>query len=182
MAEDSRARIAEVPLPRLLSRRRLLAAAGVIAAAAVSGCTRDSSHGGSGSDQPSTDATARDRILEDKAALLAVYAATIERHPTLRKPLDGFVRRHTAHIEALRRVLAATPMESATTTRHRDQARISPRRSTAVRALADAEQAATESRRSIVESALSGTFAALVASIAACENAHALLLRAEADQ
>jgi hypothetical protein len=128
------------------------------------------------------DATARDRILDDKAALLAVYAATIERHPTLRRPLDGFVRRHTAHIDALKRALAATPTNSATTTRRPHQARIAPQRSMAVRALADAEQAATESRRSVVESALSGTFAALVASIAACENAHALLLRAEADR
>jgi hypothetical protein len=159
----------------------MLAAAGLVAAAAVSGCTRNSSDGPA-SDRPSADAAARDRILEDKAALLAVYAATIERHPTLRRPLDSFVRRHAAHVDALRHALAATPTSSPTMTRRPDQARISPQRSTAVLTLADAEQEATDSRRSVVESALSGTFAALVASIAACENAHALLLRAEADR
>jgi hypothetical protein len=181
MADISRAPAAGGSQRRPLSRRRVLAVAGIIAAAAVSGCTRNSSDG-TAPDRPSVDATARDRILDDKAALLAVYAATIERHPTLRRPLDGFVRRHTAHIDALRRALAATPTNSATTTRRPHQAQIPPQRSMAVRALADAEQAATERRRSVVESALSGTFAALVASIAACENAHALLLRAEADR
>jgi hypothetical protein len=180
MADISRAPAAGGSQRRPLSRRRVLAAAGIIAAAAVSGCTRNSSDGPA-SDRPSVDAAARDRILDEKAALLAVYAATIERHPTLRRPLDGFVRRHTAHIGALRRALAATPTNSATT-RRPHQARIPPQRSMAVRALADAEQAATERHRSVVESALSGTFAALVASIAACENAHALLLRAEADR
>jgi|SRR5262245_4983885 len=164
-----------------LSRRHVLAAAGIVAAAAVSGCTRNSSDRPV-SDQPSLDAAARDRILADKAAILATYSATIERHPTLRKPLDGFVRRHTAHVDALKRALAATPAGSATTTRNPHQTRIAPQQSMAVRALADAEQAATERRRSVIESALSGTFAALVASIAACENAHALLLRAEADR
>ena len=181
MADISRARAAGGLQRHPLSRRRVLAAAGIIAAAAVSGCTRNSSDG-TAPDRPSVDATARDRILDNKAALLAVYAATIERHPTLRRPLDGFVRRHTAHIDALKRALAATPTNSATTTRRPHQARIAPQRSMAVRVLADAEQAATESRRSVVESSLSGTFAALVASIAACENAHALLLRAEADR
>lgn len=180
MANISLAGAAGAAPRQLLSRRHVLAAAGIVAAAAVSGCT------GTSSDRPpadrqSLDAAARDRILEDKAALLAVYAATVERHPTLRKPLDGFVRRHTAHVVALKRALAATPTNSATT-RRPHQAQVPPQQSMAVRALADAEQAATERRRSVVESALSGTFAALVASIAACENAHAVLLRAEADR
>jgi len=181
MADISPAPAASASPKHLLSRRRMLAAAGLVAAAAVSGCTRNSSDGPA-SDRPSADAAARDRILEDKAALLAVYAATIERHPTLRRPLDSFVRRHAAHVDALRHALAATPTSSPTMTRRPHQARISPQRSTAVLTLADAEQEATDSRRSVVESALSGTFAALVASIAACENAHALLLRAEADR
>jgi hypothetical protein len=181
MADISRAPAAGGAPRHLLSRRRVLATAGMVAAAAVTGCTRNSSDDSS-SDRPSVDATARDRILEDKAALLALYAATIERHPTLRRPLDAFVRRHTAHVDALRHALAATPTSSPTTTRRPHQSRISPQRSLAVRALADAEQEATDSRRSVVESALSGTVAALVASIAACENAHALLLRAEADR
>jgi hypothetical protein len=181
MADISRAPAAGGAPRHLLSRRRVLATAGMVAAAAVTGCTRNSSDDSS-SDRPSVDATARDRILEDKAALLALYAATIERHPTLRRPLDAFVRRHTAHVDALRHALAATPTSSPTTTRRPHQSRISPQRSLAVRALADAEQESTDSRRSVVESALSGTFAALVASIAACENAHALLLRAEADR
>jgi hypothetical protein len=180
MADISPARAASGSPKHVLSRRRMLAAAGIVAAAAVSGCTRNSSDGPA-SDRPSADAAARDRILEGKAALLAVYAATIERHPTLRRPLDSFVRRHAAHVDALRHALAATPTSSPTT-RRPHQARISPQRSMAVLALADAEQEATDSRRSVVESALSGTFAALVASIAACENAHALLLRAEADR
>jgi hypothetical protein len=181
MADISRAPAAGGAPRHLLSRRRVLATAGMVAAAAVTGCTRNSSDDSS-SDRSSVDATARDRILEDKAALLALYAATIERHPTLRRPLDAFVRRHTAHVDALRHALAATPTSSPTTTRRPHQSRISPQRSLAVRALADAEQESTDSRRSVVESALSGTFAALVASIAACENAHALLLRAEADR
>jgi hypothetical protein len=136
MADISRAPAAGGSQRRPLSRRRVLAAAGIIAAAAVSGCTRNSSDG-QASDRPSVDATARDRILDEKATLLAVYAATIERHPTLRRPLDGFVRRHTAHIDALRRALAATPTNSATTTRRPHQAQIPSQRSMAVRAGGD---------------------------------------------
>jgi hypothetical protein len=181
MADIPRAPAAGESPWHLLSRRRVLVATAIVVAAAVSGCTRNSSNDPA-SDRPSVDAAARDRILEDKAALLGAYAATIERHPTLRRPLDAFVRRHTAHVDALRRALAATPTASPTTTRRPHQARIPTQRSMAVRALADAEQDAADRRRSVIESALSGTFAALVASIAACENAHVVLLRVEADR
>jgi hypothetical protein len=125
---------------------------------------------------------ARDRIVLAKETMLATYAATVRRHPTLKDGLEDFVKHHEAHVEALRDALASTPMPSPTSPPSAPArgARVPAKRKDALRALADAEQAAMEHRQSVVESASAAAFAVLVASIGACEGAHAVLLHAEA--
>jgi hypothetical protein len=154
----------------------------VLAIAIVTGCTGDDGGSRPPPDKPSADQPARDRIVLEKETMLAAYAATVRRHPTLKDRLHDFVTHHEAHVEALRDALAGTPTPSprSASSAPARGARIPAKRRDALQALADAEQAAMERRQSVVESASAGGFAVLVASIGACEGAHAALLRAEA--
>jgi hypothetical protein len=171
----------------VLSRRRLIAVSGVLTVAGLTGCTEV--RGERGSQQTNADQLTRDRMVAEKTRLLAAYQATAEQHPSLEPLLAEFADRVEAHIEALRSALATTPLASDTSPTSPGSAAegagahtpsVPARRGAALRALAAAEESPAASRRSAVTTAGSGAFAALVASVAACELAHAALLRAEA--
>ena len=165
----------------VVSRRRLLATSSLLVVAGLTGCTGD--HGGPQSRRPSSDQLARDQMVAEKSMLLAAYAATAKRHQSLERFLAGFTEHVEAHLDALRNALPATPSTGSTPNSTGPPVAtpaVPAERRAALRALADAEEAPAKSRTALVEAAGSGGFAALVASIAGCELAHAALLGAEA--
>lgn len=112
--------------------------------------------------------------------LLAAYAAASQRHPRLRESLAPFVHRHRKHRATLRARLpkraTASPSGSSGETSSPSPSRPAPR--SPKRALAElvgAEHAAAAGR---IDDAIgaSTTLAEVLASIGACESAHAKLL------
>lgn len=162
----------------------MVAATGVLAVAGLTGCT-----GGTGERrgrQFTADQRSRDRLLAEKRRLVAAYRETAEQHPRLAAGLASYIDRVGAHIEALQGALAATPALPGTASPADSRSAtgepapsVPTERGGALQALAAAEEASANSCQSAAGTAGSGVFAALVASIAACGQAHAVLLRTE---
>jgi hypothetical protein len=109
--------------------------------------------------------------------LLQTYAAVVARHSGLAERLAPFVRRHEAHLTALRAAASpdAAPAEPAGTARPSTKS-VAAAPSTpdaALAALIDAEQGAAADRNTDLRSSRGGEHARLLASIAACEAIHA---------
>jgi hypothetical protein len=155
-----------------------------LATGLLASCTEDAptSHDSAGADAPRPSPTRDPDIPVLRAAvdaeqrLLDEYAATVARHTDLRERLAPFVRRHEAHLAALRTAASppaapAAPAGKARTGDRADSAPASP--SAALAALVDAERAAAADRDTDLRTARGGDHARLLASIAACEATHA---------
>ncbi|SDT14056.1 hypothetical protein SAMN04489717_5189 [Actinopolymorpha singaporensis] len=124
--------------------------------------------------------------LTEERALLAAYAATVAKHPDLRKQLSGYVRRHEEHLAAItaltRRAGGSTASPSPTPGRTASPGPTSPvvpdAGGDSVTALLALEKAATAARRTNVRVVRDPEHARILASIGACESAHVLTLGA----
>jgi len=157
------------------TRRQLLAgvagvAAGVVAAG-VSGCA--STAGDSAASAADGDAVDEgDLALADRAAgsaamLLAAYRATVRRHRSLRSLLDPLADHHAEHVQVFAPDAAPPSGRPAAVPR-------SSRR--AIAALGSAERRTAGARRRDVLAADSGDLARALASAAACQAQHVVLL------
>ncbi len=167
-----------------LQRRRLLTAAGLVAGSglvtAVAGCApRDGRDTASGTDSDTNSGTTADAradtgddvALADRAAgasarLLAGYRATARRHPSLGRLLDPLAAHHAEHVDVFSVDRHPTARPDPVPRRERD----------AVAALQTAERRAVGERRTDVLAATSGDLARALASAAACQDQHLVLL------
>jgi len=177
----------------LPGRRQVLVGAAVTAAAAavatgLAGCLPG---GDDEPEPPDPELLLRARVAGEVRALAAQYAATVERFPEARAELATLGAEHEAHARALlprraERALAsatASSTASPTTSGPAGQTGTPPPVAATLRAaradLATAERTASRRRLRQVGRGSPG-LARLLASIAACEAAHAALLSADA--
>jgi hypothetical protein len=170
------------------TRRQALAAAFALACAA--GC-----HGrGAPAEAPSPPSQTRPpppdplvAILDTEQRLIAAYDATAAAHPALATRLAPMRADHAEHASALERALGRTPPATLGTsspgtgsagagTPTPAPPRVPGNRTRALAALRAAERAAAAARASAAETAPADR-AVLLASIAACEASHEVLLR-----
>ena len=158
-----------------LARRRLLAGAlagAGVAAAALTGCELRLSDDGPG--VPAADPDPLEPLLAAELALLASYDAAIAGFPALAARLRPLRADHAAHAQALR-----ARMDPRRVTAMPSSAPPSPAvpadQQGAVAALAAAERAAA-ARAGAACLTAAGERAALLASIAACESSHMVVI------
>ena len=108
--------------------------------------------------------------LVDERSLLATYDRAIARHPALRARLAGPRADHAEHVGALERLLTAPPSASPV------PVGVPGTTAGALAALRSAERAASNARASAALTA-SADRAGVLASIAASEATHGLVLR-----
>lgn len=117
------------------------------------------------------DAALAGAAAREAARMLALYRAGLRRHPSLRGLLQPFADHHAEHLAVLaeRRPLPADPAPRAV-----------PRKPRAVlTVLRRAEQRSARSRRSAMLEARSGDLARVLASVAACQAQHVVILADE---
>ena len=177
------------PGEHLPGRRQVLRTAAVTAAAAttatvLAGCLP----GDDEPEPPDPELLLRARVAGEVRALAAQYAATVDRFPAARRELATLGAEHEEHARALlprhaaRALAAATATGTATGTASPAPAP-SPTVPSTLRAarteLAEAERSASRRRLRQLRGR-SPELARLLASVAACEAAHAALLSADA--
>ena len=123
------------------------------------------------------DVKVRWRAVEAERALLGLYAATLTAHPGLSDTLAPFTARHTEHLDVLVEggplpFSASDPLEPPSP----GSADVPADAAAALAAVAEAESAAAEARVADCLAASGSRFAAVLASVAACEAAHAATL------
>lgn len=161
------------PAPRPPSRRDVLVGGGLLT---LAGCLP-----GDGPTPPAVppEVRLRGRVATEVAGLEALYAAVLARFPAARGELAPLAAEHTAHVAALRGpatrpTASPSPTGSPATP---PPPTVPDSLAAARRTLAAAEQSASDRRARQAVGAAPGT-ARLLASIAACEAAHAALLGA----
>jgi len=165
------------PAPRPPSRRDVLVGGGLLA---LAGCLP-----GDEAAPPAVPAEVRlrTRVATEVEALEALYAAVLARFPAARDELSPLAAEHTAHVAALRGPAPSRPTTSPSPTGSPSPSATPPAvpgtLPAARRALAAAERSASDRRARQAVGTVPGT-ARLLASIAACEDAHAALLDAAA--
>ena len=177
------------PGEHLPGRRQVLRTAAVTAAAAttatvLAGCLP----GDDEPEPPDPELLLRARVAGEVRALAAQYAATVDRFPAARRELATLGAEHEEHARALlprhaaRALAAATATGTATGTAS-PAPTPSPTIPSTLRAarteLAEAERSASRRRLRQLRGR-SPELARLLASVAACEAAHAALLSADA--
>jgi len=178
----------------LPGRRQVVGTAVVAAAAAatttvLAGCLP----GDDDPEPPDPELLLRARVADEVRALAARYAATVDRFPAARSELATLGAEHEEHARALLPRHAARALASATagaTATESGSASPSPSPTPAVPStlpaaraeLAEAERAASGRRLRQLRRITGGSpeLARLLASVAACEAAHAALLSADA--
>ncbi len=173
----------------------MLVGAASAAAGVLSACTGPASEvpdpsvtapraGASPSPTPDPDLPVVTAAIAAEQHLLAVYAATLARHPTYQARLAAYVRRHESHLSALttltrpgddsgaRPVTTSSPPPTG-------GIKVPSSAAQALAALASAENAAKAGRSKDLRTVKSSEYARLLASICACEATHATLLGAE---
>ncbi|MFI0423801.1 hypothetical protein [Spongiactinospora sp. 9N601] len=155
--------------PRLTRRVLLRGSAAGLAAAAVSGCAAERK---TAPEPPDPQVVLLRELVADKERTVALYGRAAEADADL----APFLRRHEEHLAELRRRLPPppTPTPGATPSRTPAPARPSPGKVTPA-ALRDLERASAAARADQVRSA-APALAQLLASIGACEAAHAAAL------
>lgn len=165
-------------------RRRVLSAAAALAVAgAVGGCLPGEDDE---PDRPDPDLLLRARVADEVRALAVQYAAVIDRFPDAAGELSTLAAEHEEHARALlpRRVARTLTSTVSPTSSRRPDPTHTPTPTVAAslpaaRAdLASAERAASRRRIGQTRRAKPQT-ARLLASVAACEAAHAALLSRE---
>lgn len=174
---------APLPQPRLTRRRALhlvggsagagLLSTGLLSAGLLSGCT-------SAGDAPERDAVsdALAALWAGERRLVDRYEAVLGRFPALAPRLAPVRDDHLAHADALRSVLDArrSPTASASASAVASPPAVPATAAAALADLAGAETAAASACTSACLRA-QGDAAALLASIAACEASHLVVLR-----
>ena len=159
-----------VPEP---TRRQLLAGVAGVVAAGVSGCASTAGEPAAGAPDGGADAVDEsDLALADRAAgsaatLLAAYRATVRRHRSLRSMLDPLAAHHAEHVQVFAPDAAPPTGRPAAVPRGPQQA---------LAALGSAERRTASARRRDVLAADSGDLARALASAAACQAQHVVLL------
>jgi hypothetical protein len=162
--------------PGAVSRRVVLLAAAVPVAV---GCV--ARRGSPGAPAPDPDAEISARVARAEQALLARYADTVRRHPSLASRLNPLASEHAAHLVALTSHPPGGPSTAASATPTPTSGRPGPAvavpadAARAVAALATAERQAARARIGDAVAA-SITLAPVLASIGGAEAAHAALL------
>jgi hypothetical protein len=154
-------------------------------ASLVTGCGADHDRGPtrpSPTPAPDPDLALIRKVIEDKRALLARYAATVDRFPGLTGRLAPFRADHVGHLAALDAPPDPGPTASPSATPTPEVPAVPAERRGAARALAKAEQAAADRRVGHCVDARDRDLARLLAAIGGCEAAHGLLLDALADE
>ena len=155
------------------TRRQLLAGVAGVVAAGVSGCASTAGDSATGAADGGADAVDEgDLALADRAAgsaatLLAAYRATVRRHRSLRSLLDPLAAHHAEHVRVFAPDAAPPPGRPAAVPRSSRQA---------LAALGSAERRTAGARRRDVLAADSGDLARALASAAACQAQHVVLL------
>jgi hypothetical protein len=148
--------------PRLPSRREVLVGGAVLA---LGGCLPADEPAAS---KPSPDVRLRRRVAGEVEALAARYAAVIARFPDSRAELSTLAAEHEEHARALRGTRTAP--------RPRSPAPAVPATLAEARAALAAAERAASRRRGRQAGRCEPELARLLASVAACEAAHAALL------
>jgi hypothetical protein len=171
-----------VPSPVPLPRRTLLRLAGGSAGAVVLASTAGVLAGCTGPDstpEPDRTSEAVAALLAGEAALATRYRQVQARHPALRPVLRGVLADHVAHAAALRAVLPQpVPTEpSPSALSPSALSRTVP--ATPAAALADLARAERAAASAATDACLlaGGDTAVLLASVAACEASHVVVLR-----
>jgi hypothetical protein len=162
------------------SRRSVLAGGGLLLLAACTGSSPPRAP------QLTADQRLARRVAAEITVLVGAYAATISAHPRTRPALASLAAEHDAHLAALTALQpapAATPSASSSgSTAPSPSAspsavavQVAPSPAAARAALARAEKAAAARRRQQAGDA-GPDLARLIASIAACEAVHAILV------
>jgi hypothetical protein len=157
------------------TRRAVLSAGGLLAVAACTGGNKPAPRR-----PPDPDTRIKADVVTGVRYLASLYAATMQRHPTLRGPLGRLAAEHAAHLTALGEEPSptGTPAPSTSTPSSSPPA-VPPTPDAARAALAAAERQSAGQRLEQLTAASPG-LARLVAAIGACEAAHAALLGAPA--
>ena len=168
-----------------VTRRRFVAGAGLLVAAAVTGCTDSDDPTAPAADRtlPATEATGTGQdidpttppdaadadlvaaVLQDEDRLVTAYRIHGVGRPDLRRELDTLADHHRSHL----RVLGGAPAQAAPTT-----PRVSP--AVGVRRLRQLEAGAVEQRRRDAVAARSGDLARVLAAMAASSAQHVVVL------
>lgn len=154
----------------VLSRRRLLAGLALVGAGAVA-CEPG---GDPAAPAPTTSPPPPDPLLAelvDERALLVLYDAVARRHPALRTRLAGPRADHAEHVTALEQLLGTTPAPTASV----PAVGVPAAPKAALAALRSAERAAANARSAAALDA-TGERSGVLASIAASEATHGLVL------
>ena len=179
-----------LPGRRQVVRTAVVAAAAATTSTVLAGCLP----GDDDPEPPDPELLLRARVAGEARALAARYAATVERFPAARTELATLGAEHEEHARALlprraaRALASATSTATATATGTASSAPSPSPTSTvpstlrAARAeLAEAERVASRRRlRELRGTGRSPELARLLASVGACEAAHAALLSADA--
>jgi hypothetical protein len=179
LTEEGVTAMREAPSSRTAapSRRTVLTAAAALATASLAGCTDDETPA-----PPDPDLVLRNRVADQVGELVRAYAAATAAFPGLRSRLSPLAAEHEAHVAALRGPAgsARLPSPTGSVSSAPPPAPQVPATATAtVRWLADLEhRAARRRRRSCLRAG--PDLARLLGSVAACEAAHASLLRSGA--
>ena len=163
--------------PPRLSRRTAVGGAAALTALVVSGCTRDGASrtgsgpaGSEGSETPTRspvppDVTLAAAVLRDEQSMLDQVAATARRHPGLAETVSGARSTHRAHVRLLRQ--AVPDGTRRTPPRPVRPGQVPRRPGPALAALVRAEtRLSADGQRNAVR-AESGSFARVLASMAA---------------
>ena len=164
-----------VPLPRRTLLRLAGGSAGAVvlasAAGALAGCT-----GGDSVPVPDRTSEAIAALWAGEQALVARYRQVHARFPALLPVLGGVLADHAAHADALRAVLPPSLSDTPSPDASASARPVPATRAAALAELAGAERAAEAAARDACLLA-GGDTAALLASIAACEGSHLVVLR-----
>jgi hypothetical protein len=154
----------------VLSRRRVLAGLALVGAGAVA-C--EPGGGTPAAPAPTTPPPPDPLLAElvDERALLLLHDAVTRRHPALKAKLAGPRADHAEHVTALERLLGTTPAPSASA----PPVGVPATPAKALAALRSAERAATNARAAAALTE-TGDRAGLLASIAASEATHQVVL------
>jgi len=163
-----------------LSRRAVLGALAASAAGLLAGCRAGPGPGPDAGPTPTRPSPPPDPQAADLAAerrLLAAYDATVRRHPTLRPRLAPLRADHAAHVAALEAILGLTPSPVPTggTAPTVPAPAVPGTPAGALAALRAAERGAAAARTAACLTAAADR-APVLASIAACEATHEVLL------
>ena len=163
-------------------RRLLICLAGVPALGAViTGCSGDAAPKAAPGHRRDVDmdVKVRWRAVEAERALLGLHAATLAAHPGLADTLSPLTARHTEHLRVFDEggplPFSASGIDEEPAEQPVD---VPADAAAALAAVAEAESAAAEARLADCLAATGSRFAAVLASVAACEADHAAALDA----